>query len=304
MNDHIRDRTQRFRMGNSNRSYAAALVLGGLLAAAFPAEAADTVGTTDLTSLQIHGATVGMTEKEAIAKWEEAGFTKQRKNLMRDRPDGRDIILYETVVPWEKAKDGPSQQDREWVMGQCEKQKAYYQDMCKKKMEEQLAKGSPLAFAPQNRLVSRIEYKQRFDDSTPVDTKETTKQLEARFGDVDDAGGVLLYVDDTRTPKAAQALVDKCDQKNKGSMKSLLKQDRVGLSESSIERCYPNSLDTRIEAARYMGARTLTIRVRPNRQNQIDMDFRWPYLEGKRSLNEDWAKSHGGTKEKTAQMSF
>ena len=189
-------------------------------------------------------------------------------------------------------------------MAQCDKQKAYYQDICKKNMENQLATGSPGAFSPDNRLVSRIEYKQRFDDSTPVRSEETTKQLEERFGDVDDAGGTLLYVDDIRTQKVAQALVDRCVQNMKGAMKSLLKQDLMGVRESSINQCYPDSLKARIEAARYMGVRNLTIRVRPNRQNQIDMDFRWPYLEGKRSLSETWAKNHGETKEKTAQMSF
>jgi hypothetical protein len=87
-------------------------------------------------------------------------------------------------------------------------------------------------------------------------------------------------------------------------MKSLLTQDIVGMEERRINQCYPDSLDTQMEAARYMGARTLTVRVGSNHQNQIYMDFRWPYLEGERTLNEQWAKSHGETDEKTAKMSF
>jgi len=281
-----------------------ALVLGGLLIFALPAGAADRVGTTDLKSMSIHGATVGMTEAEAIAKWEEAGFTQNRKNFQRQRPDGRDTIIYKTVVPWEKAKDGPSQEDREWLLAQCDGKTGGQKDYCLKMMEEQLSTGSPTAFSPPNRLVYRIEYRQLFDDSTPLRPEEVTKQLEDRFGDVDDAGGTLLYVDDIRSEQADQAMVDKCVQSMKGSMKSLLRRDIVGMEERRINQCYPDSLDAQMEAARYMGVRTLTIRVGANHQNQIYMDFRWPYLEGKRALREEWAKSHGETQEKTAQMSF
>jgi hypothetical protein len=282
----------------------AALFLGGLLMVALPAGAADRVGSTDLKTMSIHGATVGMTEAEAIAKWKEAGFTQNRRNFQRQRPDGRDTIIYKTVVPWEKAKNGPSPEDREWLMARCDGKTGGQKDYCLKMIEKQLSTGSPTAFSPPNRLVYRIEYRQLFDDSTPIRSEEVIKQLEDRFGDVDDAGGTLLYVDDIRKEQADQAMVDKCVQSMKGSVKSLLRQDVLRMRENIIGQCYPDSLDTQVEAARYMGARTLTIRVGANRQNQIYMDFRWPYLEGKRSLSEKWAKSHGETHEKSAQMSF
>lgn len=170
--------------------------------------------------------------------------------------------------------------------------------------EKQLSTGSPTASSPPNRLVYRIEYRQLFDDSKPLRSEEVTKQLEDRFGDVDDAGGTLLYADDIRNEQADQAMVDKCIQGMKGPMKSLLSQDVLRMEERRIDPCYPDSLDAQVEAARYMGARTLTIRVGSNHQNQIYMDFRWPYLEGERALREEWAKKHGETHEKTAQMSF
>jgi hypothetical protein len=189
-------------------------------------------------------------------------------------------------------------------MAECDEWQPAQQAYCRKRMESALKKDPDMAFPPSSRLVYRIEYRQLFDDSTPIRSEEVRKQLEDRFGDVDDAGGTLLYVDDVRSEKSAQAMVDKCVQSMKGPMKSLLRQDVVRLEERRINQCYPDSLDAQMEAARYMGARTLTIRVGSKNQNQIYMDFSWPYLEGERALREEWAKKHGETKEKTAQMSF
>lgn len=282
----------------------AVLVLGGLLIFSLPAGAADRVGRTDLKTMSIHGATVGMTEEEAIAKWKEAGFTHNRKNFQRTREDGRDTIIYYTVVPWERAKDGPTQEDIEMKLAECEEWQPAQQAYCRKRMEDNLKRSPEIAFPPSSRRVYRIEYRQLFDDSTPIRSEEVRKQLEDRFGDVDDAGGTLMYVDDVRNEKADQSMVDKCVQSMKGSMKSLLRQDIVRMEERRINQCYPESLDTQMEAARYMGARTLTIRVGSKNQNQIYMDFSWPYLEGERALREEWAKKHGETQEKTAQMSF